>query len=185
MSFRRKDSFARATSLGVRHFRFVKKKDGSHRMFCDYRELNKVTIKNRYPLPRIDDLINQLQGAAWFRELIFVRVSTSLSDAFRHRYCSAAFVDLMDRIYRPMPDRSVIVFIGEYGQSEHTFQTLEGDESLNYGRGLWRSVDRKVKRPQNKEIGTVKVQWQHRKGSEWTWEPEAEMREKYLELFAD
>ncbi|KAJ9539197.1 hypothetical protein OSB04_031930 [Centaurea solstitialis] len=71
MSFRRKDSFARATSLGVRHFRFVKKKDGSHRMFSDYRELNRVTIKN------------------------------------------SCICGLMDRVNRPMPDRSVIVFIGE------------------------------------------------------------------------
>ncbi|KAA0067042.1 ty3-gypsy retrotransposon protein [Cucumis melo var. makuwa] len=42
---------------------FVKKKDGSMRLCIDYRELNKVTIKNRYPLPRIDDLFDQLQGA--------------------------------------------------------------------------------------------------------------------------
>ncbi|KAL0551877.1 hypothetical protein IC582_010967 [Cucumis melo] len=42
---------------------FMKKKDGSMRLCIDYRELNKVTVKNRYPLPRIDDLFNQLQGA--------------------------------------------------------------------------------------------------------------------------
>ena len=45
---------------------FVKKKDGTLRLCIDYRELNKVTIKNKYPLPRIDDLFDQLQGAQYF-----------------------------------------------------------------------------------------------------------------------
>ena len=48
---------------------FVKKKDGSMRLCIDYRELNKVTIKNRYPLPRIDDLFDQLQGASYFSKI--------------------------------------------------------------------------------------------------------------------
>ncbi|GKC26341.1 hypothetical protein Tco_1033635 [Tanacetum coccineum] len=39
---------------------FVKKKDGSFRMYIDHRELNKLTVRNRYPLPRIDDLFDQL-----------------------------------------------------------------------------------------------------------------------------
>ena len=45
---------------------FVKKKDGSLRIFIDYLQLNKVTINNKYPLPRIDDLFNQLQGVSYF-----------------------------------------------------------------------------------------------------------------------
>ncbi|KAJ0867862.1 putative nucleotidyltransferase, Ribonuclease H [Helianthus annuus] len=48
---------------------FIKKKDGSMRLCVDYRELNKVTIKNRYPLPRIDDLFDQLQGASYFSKI--------------------------------------------------------------------------------------------------------------------
>ena len=48
---------------------FVRKKDGSLRMCIDYRQLNKVTIKNKYPLPRIDDLFDQLQGASYFSKI--------------------------------------------------------------------------------------------------------------------
>ena len=48
---------------------FVKKKDWSFRMCIDYRQLNKVTIKNKYPLPRIDDLFDQLQGACVFSKI--------------------------------------------------------------------------------------------------------------------
>jgi len=48
---------------------FVKKKDDSMRMCIDYRQLNKVTVKNRYPLPRIDDLFDQLQGARLFSKI--------------------------------------------------------------------------------------------------------------------
>lgn len=48
---------------------FVKKKDGSMRMCIDYRELNKKTVKNKYPLPRIDDLFDQLQGSSFYSKI--------------------------------------------------------------------------------------------------------------------
>ena len=48
---------------------FVKKKDGTLRLCIDYRQLNKLTIKNKYPLPRIDDLFDQLKGASIFSKI--------------------------------------------------------------------------------------------------------------------
>jgi hypothetical protein len=60
---------------------------------------------------------------------------------------------------------------------------IQVDERLNYVERPIAILERKTKSLRNKEIGLVKVQWQHRKGSEWTWEPEEEMRSNYPELF--
>ncbi|GJY93926.1 putative reverse transcriptase domain-containing protein [Tanacetum coccineum] len=72
-------------------------KDGSLRMCIDYRELNKLTVKNRYPLPRIDDLFDQLQGSRFFSKIDLRLV----------------FMDLMNRVCKPYLDKFVIVFIDD------------------------------------------------------------------------
>jgi len=100
----------------------VKKKDGSSRLCVDYRQLTKLTIKNKYPLPRIDDLMDQLNETTVFSKIdmrsgyhqILVKVEDVQKIAFRSRYghyeyvvmpfrvtnAPALFMDYMNRIFR-------------------------------------------------------------------------------------
>ena len=111
------------------------KKDGTLRMCIDYRQINKVIVKNKYLLPRIEDLFDQLRGASVFSKIYLrlgyyqlrVKEVDVSKTAFRTRYghyeflvmpfgltnALAAFIDLMNRVFRPYLDQFVVVFIDD------------------------------------------------------------------------
>ena len=111
----------------------MKKKDGSSRLYFDYRQLNKLTIKNKYPLPMIDDLLDQLRGAVLFSKIylrsgyhqILVKPEDAQKMTFRSRFghyecvvmpfgltnAPAIFMDYMNKVFQPYLDQFVVVFI--------------------------------------------------------------------------
>ena len=108
---------------------FVKKKDGTLRLCVDYKQLNKMTVKNSYVLPRIDDLFDQLKGASVFSKINLrsgyhqLRIKTTFRTRYRHyeflvmsfglTNAPAAFMDLMNRVFQPYVDQFVMVFIDD------------------------------------------------------------------------
>ena len=114
---------------------FAKKKDKTLLLCIDYRQLNRVTIKNRHPLPMIDDLFDQLRGAWVYSKIDFhtgyhqlrVREANIPRTTFRTRYghfeftvmpfglmnALVAFIDLMHRVFQPYLDRFVMVFVDD------------------------------------------------------------------------
>ena len=114
---------------------FIMKKDGSMRMCVDYRALNEVTIKNKYPLPRIDDLFDQLKGAKYFSKIdlrsgyhqLKINENDISKTAFVTRYgqfeftvmsfgltnAPAYFMNLMNRVFMDELDKFVVVFIDD------------------------------------------------------------------------
>jgi hypothetical protein len=114
---------------------FVEKKDGTKRMCIDYRSLNEVTIKNKYPLPRIEDLFDQLRGASVFSKIdmrsgyhqLRVRPSDIPKTTFFTKYvlyeftvmsfgltnAPSYFMYLMNSVFMDYLDKFVVVFIDD------------------------------------------------------------------------
>jgi hypothetical protein len=114
---------------------FVEKKDGTQRICVDYRSLNEVTIKNKYPLPRIEDLFDQMKGANVFSKIdlrsgyhqLKIRESDIPKTVFRTQYglyeytvmsfgltnAPTSFMYLMDKVFMEYLDRFIVVFIDD------------------------------------------------------------------------
>ncbi|GKA91258.1 hypothetical protein Tco_0813128 [Tanacetum coccineum] len=161
---------------------FVKKKDGSFRMCIDYRELNKLTIKNRYPLPRIDDLFDQLQGSQYFSKIdLRLKAARGSLESYADKRRKPLEFSVGEYVLlKVSPWKGVVRF----GKKEKLAPRSKVDAKLNFVEEPIEILEREFKKLKRSRIAIVKVRWNSKRGPEFTWEREDHMRLKYPHLFS-
>nr|GEX41606.1 putative reverse transcriptase domain-containing protein [Tanacetum cinerariifolium] len=166
---------------------FVKNKDGSFHMCIDYRELNKLTIKNRYPLLRIEDLFDQLQGHDPFWETWKVKLTVHWAiQNNREDWSCSVQVRVTEQLYgihntfhvsnlkRCLVDENLIILLEE----------IQLDDKLHFIEELIEIIDHEVKQLKQIRIPIIKVRLNSWRGPEFTCEREDFFNRNYPHLFS-
>nr|GEZ69971.1 putative reverse transcriptase domain-containing protein [Tanacetum cinerariifolium] len=159
---------------------FVKKKDDSFRMCIDYRESNKLMVKYHYPLPRIDDLFDQLQGSSIYSK-IDLRSGVIQNGKVAYKL---KLPKELSRVHNTFNVSNVKKCYSD----ESLVMLLEGvhiNGTLQFVGEPVKIMEQEIKQLKRSRIPLVKVPWNSRRGHEFTWEREDQFKQKYPHLFTN
>ncbi|KAK1660275.1 hypothetical protein QYE76_048434 [Lolium multiflorum] len=174
---------------------FVDKRDGGRRMCGDYRNLNNVTIKNKYPLPRIQDLFDQVRGAGVFSKIDlrsgYHQIKIKKEDVPKTAFVSRDRLKIAQSRQKSYADQKRRTWEPQVGDMVYlktpdepiSHEELELQPDLTYIEKPAKILEESWKQLRNKAIKYCKIQWKHHPEREATWEKEEDLRKTYPELF--